>query len=168
MDQQAQRTTFFRNFIFGVEDSLVSAVGMMSGIALAGVAGPTILTTGLVYIFVEAFSMAAGSYLSERTGEEYAVQSIVPPWRAAIASAIMFVSYLVAGIIPIAPYVYLSAQLAFTVSIVGSLAALFVLGLIGARFSRTPMLARATQMAVVGGIAILLGIAVGQITGSLG
>jgi VIT1/CCC1 family predicted Fe2+/Mn2+ transporter len=162
---EGRQSDFFRNFIFGVEDSLVSAVGVMSGIALAGIAGPTILVTGVVYIFVEAFSMAAGSYLSERSGAEYSEQAVVAPWRALTASSIMFVSYLVAGIIPIAPYVYLEPQLAFTVSIVGSLLALFVLGAVGARFSHTPVVARATQMAVVGGVAILLGIAVGQAVG---
>ena len=157
--------SYLRNFIFGVEDSLVSAVGMMSGIALAGIAGRQILLTGIVYIFVEAFSMAAGSYLSERSGEEYLKQGSVSPVSSIIAGVIMFVSYLVAGIIPIAPYALFDASTAFTVSVVGSLAALLILGGVGARFARIPVLSRAIQMAVVGGVAILLGIAVGQLTG---
>jgi VIT1/CCC1 family predicted Fe2+/Mn2+ transporter len=52
------KTIYLRNFIFGVEDSLVSTVGLLSGVAVAGVASRTILLTGVVLIFVEAFSMA--------------------------------------------------------------------------------------------------------------
>lgn len=29
------QATYFRNFIFGVEDSLVSTVGLLSGVAIA-------------------------------------------------------------------------------------------------------------------------------------
>lgn len=159
------RASYIRNFIFGVEDSLVSAVGMMSGIALAGVPTNLVLVTGVVYIFVEAFSMAAGSYLSERSGEEFAVQHSVSPFRSLIASTVMFFSYLIAGIIPIAPYAYFAPDLALTVSILGSLIALFVLGMVGARAAHTPLFSRAFQMMLVGGIAILLGIAVGKIFG---
>ena len=156
---------YIRNFVFGVEDALVSSVGLMSGIALAGVSGKAILLTGIVYTFVEAFSMAAGSFLSERSGQEYMQQSAVSPVPAVIASGIMFISYAIAGVIPIAPYALFTQTTAFHISVAGSLLALLVLGAIGARFSKTPMLSRAIQMAVVGGVAILLGIAVGQLTG---
>ena len=62
---------YIRNIVFGVEDSLVSTVGLLSGIALGDIPRSTILFTGLVYIFVEAFSMAVGSFLSEESVEEY-------------------------------------------------------------------------------------------------
>lgn len=157
--------SYFRNFVFGVEDSLVSTVGLVSGIALAGLGSAHILMTGVVLVFVEAFSMAAGAFLSERSSEEYLRQSSVSPVRSIVAALIMFFSYLISGIIPIAPYVYFEPGLAFTISVAGSLAALFILGAVGAQVSGTHTWSRAIQMAVVGGIAILLGIAVGQLTG---
>ena len=56
-----------RNFTFGVEDSLVSTVGLLAGIAFAGVNAGTVVLTGAVLIFVEGFSMAVGSLLSEQS-----------------------------------------------------------------------------------------------------
>ena len=53
---------YLRNFIFGVEDSLVSTVGLLSGVAVANVDQATIFLTGMVLIFVEAFSMGVGSF----------------------------------------------------------------------------------------------------------
>lgn len=157
--------SYFRNFVFGVEDSLVSTVGLVSGIALAGSSSAQVMVTGIILVFVEAFSMAAGAFLSERSSEEYLQQSSVSPTRSIVAALIMFFSYLISGIIPIAPYIYFDPSLAFTISVLGSLVALFILGAVGARVSGTHAWSRATQMAVVGGIAILLGIAVGQLTG---
>ncbi len=65
------RKVYLRNFVFGVEDSLVSTVGLLSGVAAAGVETKTIVLTGVVLIIVEALSMAVGSYLSEYSVEEY-------------------------------------------------------------------------------------------------
>ena len=63
--------SYIRNFVFGVEDSLVSTVGLLSGVAIAGVEQKYIFITGLILIFVEAFSMAVGSFLSEESAEKY-------------------------------------------------------------------------------------------------
>src|SRR3989344_3322331 len=88
---------YLRNLVFGVEDGLVSTVGLLSGIAIAGVERDTIFLTGMVLIFVEAFSMAAGSFLSEFSAEEYALQREVSGRTPFFNGLIMFWSYLLAG-----------------------------------------------------------------------
>ena len=93
MFKKAPFVSYFRNFIFGVEDSLVSTVGLLSGVAIAGVAKETIFLTGIVLIFVEAFSMAAGSFLSESTAEEYESGSNKVERSSFISGAVMFFSY---------------------------------------------------------------------------
>ena len=61
--RSTNNTSYYRNFVFGVEDSLVSTVGLLSGISIAGVTNKTIIMTGVILIFVEAVSMGAGSFL---------------------------------------------------------------------------------------------------------
>src|SRR3990167_8323104 len=96
---------FLRNLVFGVEDGLVSTVGLLSGIAIAGVDRETIFLTGIVLIFVEAFSMAAGSFLSEASVEE--MHGGADDTRGSIAAgAVMFFSYFAAGILPPFPYIF--------------------------------------------------------------
>ncbi len=155
--------TYFKSFIFGVEDSLVSTVGLVSGIALAGVSADTILLTGTVLICVEAFSMAAGEYLSEFETEEYLKQGIVSGHKSLVASLIMFVSYFVSGFIPLFPYLFMPSLSALPYSIGAALIALFVLGMFGARVSRTSYLSHGIRMLLVGGAAIVIGILAGQI-----
>lgn len=152
-----------RNFSFGVEDSLVSTVGMLSGVAFAGVPRNTILVTGFVLILVEAFSMGSGSFLAERSKEEYVDKRDLPFKYPFFGSLVMFFSYLLAGFIPLFPYIVFSVSLAFKISILFSLLALFLLGFIGAqRFKSNPLRA-GLRMLLIGGLAVILGIIVGRI-----
>lgn len=154
---------YVRNFIFGVEDSLVSTVGMLAGIAIAGVSRDTILLAGVVLILVEAFSMAAGSFLSERSAQEYKAQGEVPIKHPMVGGGIMFLSYFVSGFIPLFPYIIFENERAFFISIVLSLLALFVLGAVSAKMSRMNIVRGGARMLVIGGIAIALGATVGAV-----
>ena len=154
---------YVRNFIFGVEDSLVSTVGLLSGIAIAATPRGTILLTGLVLISVEAFSMGVGSYLSERSTADYKI-GVGNRNRAPLKSGlIMLISYFIAGFIPLAPYVFSVQPLAFWLSIGASLVSLIILGLVGARLLKGKIWPSALRMFLLGGLAILIGVGVGQI-----
>lgn len=156
---------YIRNFIFGVEDSLVSTVGLLSGIAIADIPVKTIILTGVVLIFVEAFSMAIGSFLSERSSAEYISGAGRTGRSTAIAGVIMFFSYFIAGFVPLSPYIFTNPQSAFTLSILFSLIALFILGGVSARFSKTSMFKTGMRMLLIGGIAIAVGVTVGKLIG---
>lgn len=156
--------TYLRNFIFGVEDSLVSTVGLLSGVAIAGVDSKTILLTGVILIFVEAISMAAGSFLSEVSADEYAHANDAST-QSAFAAVVMFCSYFVAGFIPLLPYALLSRESAFAYSIGASVIAMFVLGAWSGSLSKRGIWRGAIRMAVVGGVAIGVGTTVGLLLG---
>lgn len=153
----------FRNFIFGVEDSLVSTVGLLSGVAIANASRSTLFLTGLVLIFVEAFSMAAGSFLSERSAAQFEQKQIVSARHSIVPGLVMFISYFVSGFVPLAPYLLLPTRAAFPISIACSLIALFVLGMISGKVSRTNLLRNGFGMFLVGGLAIGVGVAVGSL-----
>jgi vacuolar iron transporter family protein len=58
-----------RDFVFGMEDGLVSNLGLVLGV-YAGGAGSAIVLAGLASMFAGAFSMSAGSYLSAKSQRE--------------------------------------------------------------------------------------------------
>jgi len=153
---------YLRNFIFGVDDSLVSTVGLLSGIAIANVPRSVIFVTGLVYLFVEAFSMAMGSILSEHSVEEYERRKETPLGKPLAAGSVMFFSYFISGFIPLLPYLMIPGHTAFWVSISASTVALFGLGMINAKMFGTNMIRKGTEMLVIGGSAIVIGILVGR------
>lgn len=155
-----------RNFVFGVEDSLVSTVGLISGIAISGMNRQAIFLTGMVLIFVEAFSMAVGSFLSEHSAEDYIKHAETSSGWSYRASFIMFFSYFLSGFIPLLPYIIFPTTNAFWISIAASLIALFVLGVVGAMISHTKILRNGIRMLTIGGIAILVGVVVGSLVNS--
>jgi VIT1/CCC1 family predicted Fe2+/Mn2+ transporter len=157
-----------RNIIFGVEDSLVSTLGLLSGIATAGVSRSVILLTGVILIAVEAVSMGVGSLLTEHSIEEFREGRDMPMRRAVIGGAIMLVSYLIAGFIPLAPYMLLPVNTAFPVSIAAALAALFGLGAIAALFFKTRAIRHGMEMLLLGGLAMGIGVAVGRLVDHVG
>ncbi|PIR89127.1 MAG: hypothetical protein COU07_02765 [Candidatus Harrisonbacteria bacterium CG10_big_fil_rev_8_21_14_0_10_40_38] len=155
--------SYLRNFIFGVEDSLVSTVGLLSGIAIAEVPRQTIVLTGIVLIFVEAFSMAVGSFLSEHSAEDFLRKSEGSTNSPRIGGVIMFFSYFIAGFIPLSPYFFFETKFAFGMSIAFSLISLFLLGFVSARFSHSNIWRSGFRMLLLGGVAIFVGTIVGQL-----
>ena len=158
---------YVRNFIFGVEDSLVSTVGMLAGIASAGVTRSNILIAGIVLIFVEAFSMFVGSFLSERATEESGDGYRASQSKSLPAALIMLVSYFLAGFIPLFPYFLTGEYPVVLFSVLVTLLALFVLGLVSARILHTSFLHNGVRMLVIGGLAVFIGVVVGIVAQSI-
>lgn len=154
---------YLRTIIFGIIDSLVSTVGLLAGIDVAGAPHATLALTGIVYAFVEAFSMAVGNFLSEESVEEYESKSDVGVGPSAAAAVIMFVTFVLASFIPLAPYLIFSTWVALAVSIIVSILALFIVGMLSARLARLPLLWRGARMALLGGAAIAIGVIIGSL-----
>ncbi|HWP60223.1 MAG TPA: VIT1/CCC1 transporter family protein [Candidatus Acidoferrales bacterium] len=53
-----------REFVFGIQDGLISTVGLLAGVQGATERNAVVIITGLTAMFAGAVSMAAGSYLS--------------------------------------------------------------------------------------------------------
>lgn len=153
---------YIRNFVFGVEDALVSTVGFVSGIASASVERSTLLLTGSVLIFVEGFSMGVGAFLSEESTLEARYRKRINPIKSLRDGLVMFISYIGAGFIVLSPYVIDTGNTSVAVSIGISLSLLFLLGIVSARVARLPLLYRGFRMMIVGGLAILLGVFVAR------
>lgn len=161
MEHFFKKSDFVRNFVFGIEDSLVSTVGLISGIATAGVARETILATGVILILVEGFSMAVGSLVSNNSATEVAERREVG-YRASVAGAgTMFFSYVGAGILVIIPYMISSTASALPLSITISLIVLFALGALSAKLAGINPIRKGVRMAIIGGLAVGIGSAVG-------
>src|SRR3989338_7606910 len=148
---------YLRTVVFGINDSLVSTVGFLAGISVAGVPRATLVLTGIIYALVEAFSMAMGDFLSEESAEEYISHSNVNDRLSVISAVLMFISCVLASLIPLVPYIIFTSGIAFVLSVCLSILSLFIVGMIGARFSRLPMLWRGIRMAFLGGAAIAMG-----------
>ena len=142
---------FWRNLVYGVEDSLLSTTGLVVGIAMAGMPRRAILVTGAILVLVEAMSMAFGAFVSESTFVEKS--QIAAPHRLRVYATVMFVAYCVAGLIPMLPFAFdVAAPVAWSVAL--SMSSLFGMMLVA---HHTPR--RAAGITAVG--CVILGISIG-------
>jgi len=99
---------YMRTIIFGSPTASSRPSGS-SQYRCAGIA-QTVIFTGLIYAFVEAFFNGGGNYLSEsRRGVPR--KKVVSDRLPLTAGVIMFVSFVIAAFIPLAPYLYLMIRM---------------------------------------------------------
>ena len=151
---------YLRSVIFGIEDSLVSTTGLIAGLSVGSDDKRIVVLGGVVAICIEAVSMGAGEYLSDD-----AVKDLDKIKRHSdqplISGLLMFSSYMLAGLVPLAPILLMPLGQAITLSVVLALAGLFLLGYSKGKILHTSPIKGAIKILVVGGLATALGVAVG-------
>lgn len=156
-----RNSSFLRSFVFGVEDSLVSTIGLVAGITVSGLAHSRIILVSIILVCVEAFSMAVGSLLSEHSAEEFETRKVRPIAGSSGAALIMFVSYFISGAIILVPFFFLDSFSALNTSIIIALLMLYLLGSFSARISNIKPFFRGMTTLLIGGGAVLIGLIVG-------
>jgi ABC-type uncharacterized transport system ATPase subunit len=68
-----------RELVFGIQDGLISTVGLLAGVQGATESATVVIITGLTAMFSGAISMAAGSYLSSNAQKDISIRNCVRP-----------------------------------------------------------------------------------------
>jgi len=151
---------YLRSIMFGFQDGLVSTTGVVAGISAGVDVKSIIVLAAFVAVSVEASSMAAGQYTSEK-----AVHQLDKTGRhkdsLLLGATLMFFSYLFAGLIPIIPILLFDKPASNFLSIGAAMLALFILGFIKGKIVENSPLRSATELFLIGGTATAVGLAVG-------
>jgi len=152
---------YFRSIMFGLQDGLVSTTGVVVGISAGIPDKAIIILASFVAVSVEASSMAAGQYSSEKAVHQMD-KSGKHNDSLMMGAILMFFSYLGAGLIPIAPFLIFSPDTARVISIVVALTGLFVIGYFKGKIVEHRALRSAIEMLIIGGLATVIGLIVGN------
>lgn len=153
---------YLRSVMFGLQDGLVSTTGVVVGISTGVESKAIIILASLVAVSVEASSMAAGQYSSEKAVHQMDKKGKHKD-SLIVGALIMFLSYLLAGIIPIIPMILFKPSEARLYSIIFAFLGLFAVGFIKGRIVNHNPLRSATELLIIGSIATAIGLIVGQI-----
>jgi VIT1/CCC1 family predicted Fe2+/Mn2+ transporter len=152
-----------REIIFGLEDGCVSTLGAVTGIAAGSGNSSTVILAGTVLIVVEAISMAAGSFLSSKAVLEVQGGNRAHSETVSVrAGVVMFFSYLIGGLFPLLPYIFLPVERAPIPSIFFTVLVLFLVGVWKARFVKRGALRSGLEMVFVSMAAAFAGFVVGR------
>lgn len=152
---------YFRSIMFGLQDGLVSTTGVVVGISVGVSSQAVIILVAFVTVFVEASSMAAGQYSSEKAVHQMN-RSGKHKDLLALGAILMFFSYLAAGAVPIMPFLLFPPDAARMISIFAALGGLFAIGFIKGKIVRGEALKSALEMFLIGGLATAIGLLVGN------
>jgi VIT1/CCC1 family predicted Fe2+/Mn2+ transporter len=97
-----------REFVYGGMDGAVTTFAVVTGAAGANLSSQIILILGFANVFADGFSMAVGSYLSEKSEQDLSdskghtkKDDHESPMSASIAT---FVSFILVGFVPLSVY----------------------------------------------------------------
>lgn len=172
-----------REIIFGLEDGLVSTLGVVTGVAEGTNNQAIIILTGLVIVSVESLSMAAGVYLSNKSENQFLARRLklkrkkvhdikdhleeLDDKRPLSDSSFMFFSYFVGGSIPVLPYLFLQPASGVVVSVFLTVATLFAIGAVKGKIVGVSILRSGLEMMAVSIAAAGIGFTVGKVAGQL-
>lgn len=146
---------FVRNVVYGLEDSVISTTGVVVGVTFAGLPTPHILVAAIILILVESSSMAFGAFLADKSFVN-AENGQVGSLNLLLYALAMFLSYIVAGVVVILPYLLrLKHDYAYTVAI----AVVLLFGLVWFVEKDLP---KATAMTMLGVVILIATIVVGR------
>ncbi|MBI2334548.1 VIT1/CCC1 transporter family protein [Candidatus Daviesbacteria bacterium] len=153
---------YLRSGLFGLQDGLVSTTGVVVGISTGVEDKAIIVLASLVAVTVEATSMAAGQYSSEKAVHQ--MDKTGKHTDSLITGAlIMFVAYLIGGLVPIIPTITFNQPQARIISILAAFVGLFLLGYIKGKLVEHKPLRSAIELFVIGSLATVIGLVVGYI-----
>jgi len=151
---------YLRSGLFGLQDGLVSTTGVVVGISTGVQNKDIIILAALVAVMVEASSMAAGQYSSEK-----AVHQMDKTGKhndsLLVGAIIMFISYLLAGLIPISPLFLFNFTDTRVISILFAFIGLFITGYVKGKIVEDKPIRSAIELFIIGAMATAIGLVVG-------
>jgi VIT1/CCC1 family predicted Fe2+/Mn2+ transporter len=122
---------YVRELIYGANDGIITTFAVVAGVEGGGLSLGVVLIVGAANLLADGLSMAVGNYLSIRSHESVLETKHLPeeeafPVRHAVAT---FVAFVLAGTVPLVPYMIPSASIdRFWSSVVLTFLAMFAVG----------------------------------------
>jgi len=158
-----EKAGILRDAIFAANDGVITTFAVVAGVAGASLSTKIVLILGFANLFADGVSMASGSYLgveSESDFEKLKGKKGLIDHSPIRHSVVVFVSFIVAGLLPLMPYLT-DYDNKFSLSILVVGISLFVMGMFRGRVTKKNMLMGGVQMLFVGGIAAVVAFMIG-------
>lgn len=160
---------YLRDLVYGANDGIITTFAVVSGVAGADLEPRTALILGIANLLADGFSMGASNFLSIRSEEAVLASQGAGarepfPGRHATAT---FGAFVVAGSVPLLPYVLSSAGWRFEVAVVMTLATLFTVGALRALVTDLRWWMAGAEMLAVGAAAALISYGIGSVLAAI-
>lgn len=163
-----QRLRLIKASVLGANDGIITTFAVVAGVVGANLPVKVILILGIANMIADGISMSVGDFLGERSAAQYEKsqtgQETEVLWKS---SAATFIAFVVAGALPLLPYVIqflgapIPADTQFTLSILSTAIALFLVGSLGTIVTKGHWLKSGLEMLSIGAIAAVVAYGLG-------
>jgi len=159
-----QKAEYLADVILGASDGIVTTFAVVAGSAGASLGRNVVLILGFANLLADGFSMAIGNYLGVKSEKELEEEEGVDSdyeGSPLTHAFITFLSFNIAGFIPLSPFVLFS-QFPFWLSSMVVAISLFSLGVIKGIYTKGNALRSGLEMLSIGGLAAIVAFGVGD------
>lgn len=159
------QTHHIKDLVYGATDGIITTFAVVAGVVGGDLPASVILIVGFANLLADGFSMASSNYLGTKSECEALKSQGVPcnpelhaPKRSAFFT---FAAFVVAGLIPLLPYLIWGDKDLFPLAILFTALALFVVGGLRTLVTKKNFLRSGFEMLIVGGVAATIAFYVG-------
>ena len=161
---------YIRDLVYGANDGIITTFAVVAGVAGGALSHTAVLVVGAANIAADGLSMAVGNFLAIRAHEsalraEDRPEEEARPWRHAGAT---FLAFVVAGSVPLVPYVMTAFRgQEFAWSVMSTLGSLFAVGAIRTAVTLDRWWAAGLEMLLLGTVVAAAAYGAGALVASI-
>ncbi len=161
---------YLKGAVLGASDGIVTTFAVVAGVVGAGFATEIIIVLGIANMVADGISMAIGDFLGERSisrMHKYNGASETTVFSDAKTSLITFCSFVIAGSLPLMPYLVMllgisvPASKQFIMSIIATLSSMFFVGSLRTYVIKGSWWKNGLEMLFVGSLAAIAAYSLG-------
>ncbi|MCS7092476.1 MAG: VIT1/CCC1 transporter family protein [Patescibacteria group bacterium] len=149
-----QQATYLGDSVFAASDGIITTFAVVSGVSGASLAPSVVLILGFANLLADGLSMAFGNYMNIKSQMEYekALGKKVIVNSPLKHGAVTYISFVVAGFLPMIPYVF-NFHNKFLGSIIVVVISLFFIGALRSLFTHKNFIKGGFELLLLGGMA---------------
>lgn len=159
-----EKATLLKDAVFGANDGIVTTFAVVAGSQGAKIAPEIVVILGLANLFADGISMASGNYLGMQSEVDYQKQrnqkSIHAGHGPARHAATTFISFVLAGFLPLIPF-FINIANKFYLSAIFVGLSLFLVGSLRSIYTKKRWILGGLEMLLIGGLAAFIAYFVG-------
>jgi len=153
-------TYYIKDIVYGATDGIITTFAIVAGVAGANLSATVVIILGFASLLSDGFSMGSSNYLGTKSESDALCNQdggdCANSYHRPITSGIItFIAFVLAGSIPLLPYVFLidSEGDVFSFAMLSTGLALFFIGASRAFVTGKRFLASGAEMLIIGGVA---------------
>ncbi len=170
-ERKIQAGKYIGDIVYGANDGIITTFAVVAGVAGAELAPSVVIILGFANLLADGFSMATSNYLARKSENDYnklTLDLAETLHRNPIKNSIVtFLSFIIAGAIPLIPYTFQIAENIFFMAIIATSVALFTVGSLRSLVTKVRWWIGGLEMLGIGALAATVAYLVGDLIGKL-